>query len=79
MSYSCKGVDELVQVIGHMDAFGIPMENYKINLGIVRGLDYYTGTIYETTLIDYPEIGSICSGGRYDNLTGFFGDKKCQA
>ena len=71
-----QGVDELVQVIGHMDAFGIPMENYKINLGIVRGLDYYTGTTYETTLIDYPEIGSICSGGRYDNLTGFFGDKK---
>ena len=71
-----QGIDELEQVIGHMDAFGIPQENYKINLGIVRGLDYYTGTIYETTLIDYPEIGSICSGGRYDNLTGCFGDKK---
>lgn len=82
--HSCKinnelflqGVDELEQVVGHMDALGIPQENYRINLGIVRGLDYYTGTIYETTLIDYPEIGSICSGGRYDNLTGFFGDKK---
>lgn len=71
-----QGIDELEQVIGHMDALGIPRENYRINLGIVRGLDYYTGTIYETTLIDYPEIGSICSGGRYDNLTGFFGDKK---
>lgn len=71
-----QGVDELEQVVGHMDALGIPQENYRINLGIVRGLDYYTGTIYETTLIDYPEIGSVCSGGRYDNLTGFFGDKK---
>ena len=71
-----QGINELEQVIGHMDALGIPQDNYKVNLGIVRGLDYYTGTIYETTLIDYPEIGSICSGGRYDNLTGFFGDKK---
>ena len=71
-----QGVDELEQVIGHMNSLGIPQESYKINLGIVRGLDYYTGTIYETTLIDYPGIGSICSGGRYDNLTSFFGDKK---
>lgn len=82
--HSCKmnnelflsGVKELEKVIGYMDALGVPRDNYKINLGIVRGLDYYTGTIYETTLIDCPEIGSICSGGRYDNLTGFFGDKK---
>ncbi|KKR37901.1 MAG: Histidine-tRNA ligase [Parcubacteria group bacterium GW2011_GWF2_40_10] len=71
-----QGVDELEQVIGHMATLGIPQDSYKVNLGIVRGLDYYTGTIYETTLVDYPEIGSICSGGRYDNLTSFFGDKK---
>lgn len=71
-----QGVDELVQVFEHIDALGVPKDYFNINLGIVRGLDYYTGTIYETTLVDYPEVGSICSGGRYDNLTGFFGDKK---
>lgn len=71
-----QGVDELVQVVGYMDALGVPKNCFNVKLSIARGLDYYTGTIYETTLVDYPEIGSICSGGRYDNLTGFFGDKK---
>src|SRR5699024_1664211 len=52
--------------------FGIPEQNYKIDLTIARGLDYYTGTVYETMLNDYPKLGSICSGGRYDNLTGYY-------
>jgi len=51
-------------------ALGVPEKNYAINLSIARGLDYYTGTVYETTLDDHPGIGSICSGGRYDNLAG---------
>jgi len=71
-----QGVDELAQVLGYMDALGVPKDCFNVKLSIVRGLDYYTGTTYETTMVDYPEIGSICSGGRYDNLTGFFGDKK---
>lgn len=71
-----QGVDELIQVVGYMDALGVPKNCFNVKLSIARGLDYYTGTIYETTLVDYPEVGSICSGGRYDNLTGFFGDKK---
>lgn len=71
-----QGVDELAQVAGYMEVLGVPENCFNIKLNIVRGLDYYTGTIYETILTDYPEIGSICSGGRYDNLTGFFGEKK---
>src|SRR3546814_15682000 len=58
------------EVIELVRAFGVPEANYCINLSIARGLDYYTGTVYETTLNDYPQIGSICSGGRYDNLAG---------
>src|SRR3546814_5562793 len=64
------GVAELREVIELVRAFGVPEANYCINLSIARGLDYYTGTVYETTLNDYPQIGSICSGGRYDNLAG---------
>jgi len=64
------GVAELREVIELVRAFGVPESNYCINLSIARGLDYYTGTVYETTLNDYPQIGSICSGGRYDNLAG---------
>lgn len=71
-----QGVDELALVASYMDALGVPNDCFNVKLNIARGLDYYTGTIYETTLTDYPEIGSICSGGRYDNLTNFFGDKK---
>ena len=62
------GRDELREVLGLIRAFGVPETHYAINLSIARGLDYYTGTVYETTLNDHPQIGSICSGGRYDNL-----------
>lgn len=65
-----EGIAELREVIELVRAFGVPEANYGINLSIARGLDYYTGTVYETTLNDYPQIGSICSGGRYDNLAG---------
>ncbi len=62
------GVAELRQVLELVRAFGVPETHYAINLSIARGLDYYTGTVYETTLNEHPQIGSICSGGRYDNL-----------
>jgi len=65
-----QGIAELREVIELVRAFGVPEASYCINLSIARGLDYYTGTVYETTLNDYPQIGSICSGGRYDNLAG---------
>ena len=52
--------------------FEVPESACGVDLGVVRGLDYYTGTIYETTLLDHPELGSICSGGRYDDLAGYF-------
>lgn len=70
------GVDELEAVVANIHAFGVPEDNYKIDLCIARGLDYYTGTVYETTFNKHPEIGSICSGGRYDNLAEFYTDKK---
>jgi histidyl-tRNA synthetase len=63
-----EGVAELREVLGLIKAFGVPESHYAINLSIARGLDYYTGTVYETTLNEHPQIGSICSGGRYDNL-----------
>lgn len=66
------GVDELKSVICYMKAFGTPDDNFKIDLSIARGLDYYTGTVYETTFLPKPEIGSICSGGRYDELASHF-------
>ena len=59
-----------------MRAFGIPDSCFEIDLSIARGLDYYTGTVYETFLNEYREIGSVCSGGRYDNLAEFYTDKK---
>jgi histidyl-tRNA synthetase len=59
-----------------MAGFGVPETHFKIDLTIARGLDYYTGTVYETHLLDHPEIGSICSGGRYDNLAGYYTDRK---
>ena len=71
-----EGVNEMERVVGFIKCFGVPEENYKIDLSIARGLDYYTGTVYETVLNDYPEIGSVCSGGRYDNLAQNFTDKK---
>ncbi len=69
------GVQELRQVTDNLAAFGVPEENFAVDLTIARGLDYYTGTVYETTLLDHPEIGSVCSGGRYDNLAGYYTDK----
>ena len=66
------GLEELSKVIRHVGLLNVPEENYQIDLTIARGLDYYTGTIYETVLNDYPSIGSVCSGGRYDNLAGYY-------
>ena len=71
-----KGLEELLLVSKYISNFGIPNANFKIDLTIARGLDYYTGTVYETILNDYPQIGSVCSGGRYDDLAGFFTEKK---
>ena len=69
------GLEELQKVIKEVKAFGLEESYYVIDLTIARGLDYYTGTIYETKLNDYPSLGSICSGGRYDNLTDYYTDK----
>ena len=70
------GLDELGTVVKYLGDFGVPAENFAVDLTIARGLDYYTGTVYETTLLDHPEIGSVCSGGRYDNLAEFYTDRK---
>ncbi len=71
-----RGLDELYTVTAHLAAFGVPEENFAVDLTIARGLDYYTGTVYETELTDYPEIGSVCSGGRYDNLAEYYTEKQ---
>ena len=71
-----KGVDELSEVVKYVRYFGVPDDNFKVDLTIARGLDYYTGTVYETFLNDYREVGSVCSGGRYDNLTEYYSDRK---
>ncbi len=70
------GIDELETVCRCIVAFGVPETNFRIDLSIARGLDYYTGTVYETTFNKHPEIGSVCSGGRYDNLAGFYTDRQ---
>lgn len=70
------GISELDEVIGCLGILGMPQEFYSIDLSIARGLDYYTGTVYETTLTNHPEIGSICSGGRYDNLAEKYTNNK---
>ncbi len=70
------GLDELAAVCRHLAAFGVPEEHFQVDLTIARGLDYYTGTVYETRLLDYPEIGSPCSGGRYDNLAEYYTEKQ---
>ena len=70
------GLGELKAVTANLAAFGVPEQNFAVDLTIARGLDYYTGTVYETTLLDHPEIGSVCSGGRYDNLAGYYIDKQ---
>jgi len=70
-----KGVQELTEVIKYIRLFNVPEECFAIDLSIARGLDYYTGTVYETFLNDYKQIGSICSGGRYNDLAGYYTDK----
>lgn len=71
-----EGLDELSMVVKYLGAFGVPSENFVVDLTIARGLDYYTGTVYETTLLDHPEVGSVCSGGRYDNLAEYYTEKQ---
>lgn len=71
-----QGVAELTEVIGHMRSLGVPEGSYQVDLGITRGLDYYTGTVYETTLVGRENIGSVCSGGRYEDLASTFIDRK---
>ena len=71
-----QGLDELNTVVKYLGAFGVPEDHFAVDLTIARGLDYYTGTVYETFMTDHPEIGSICSGGRYDNLAEYYTDKQ---
>ncbi len=71
-----QGLEELKKVVKYIKTFGIPSSNFKVDLTIARGLDYYTGTVYETFLDDYRELGSVCSGGRYENLAEYYIDKK---
>ncbi len=71
-----QGLDELATVTKYLAAFGVPETHFAVDLTIARGLDYYTGTVYETVMLDHPEIGSICSGGRYDNLAEYYTDRQ---
>ena len=71
-----EGLDELTQIVKYIGIFGVPEKNFEVDLTIARGLDYYTGTVYETFLNKYRELGSICSGGRYENLAEYYTDKK---
>jgi histidyl-tRNA synthetase len=71
-----EGIEELATVIDYIKSFGVPEKNYILDLTIARGLDYYTGTVCETFLDDYPEIGSVCSGGRYENLAEYYTTQK---
>lgn len=71
-----EGIDELALVLRYLPLFGVPAERFTVDFTIARGLDYYTGTVYETSVNSHPEIGSVCSGGRYDNLAGYYTDKK---
>ncbi len=73
---AAQGLEELKQVADAIRQFGVPESAFGVDLGVVRGLDYYTGTIYETTLVNSPELGSICSGGRYDDLASHFTDTR---
>ncbi len=70
------GLEELKTVTRYLRDFGVPEENFSVDLTIARGLDYYTGTVYETEMTEHPEIGSVCSGGRYDDLAEYYTDKK---
>ena len=71
-----EGLEELETVISYIKDYDIPEANYHVDLKIARGLDYYTATVYETLLNDYPKLGSVCSGGRYENLASYYTDKK---
>ena len=71
-----QGLSESREIVNAIRQFGVPDSHFAMDLSVVRGLDYYTGTIYETTLVKYPELGSICSGGRYDDLASHFTDTK---
>ena len=71
-----EGLDELTTVAKYLAEFGVPETAFKLDLTIARGLDYYTGTVYETSMLDHPEIGSICSGGRFDNLAEYYTDRQ---
>ncbi len=71
-----EGLDELKTVARNLAAFGVPEDHFVVDLTIARGLDYYTGTVYETAMLDHPEIGSICSGGRFDNLAEYYTEKQ---
>ena len=71
-----EGVQELADVVKYIRSLGVPEEYFAIDLKIARGLDYYTGTVYETFLNDYRKLGSICSGGRYDNLAEYYTNQK---
>ena len=71
-----QGLSELKTVTQYLAAFGVPQSHFAVDLTIARGLDYYTGTVYETTMLDHPEVGSVCSGGRYDNLAEYYTDKQ---
>ncbi len=71
-----QGLEELKTVTRYLTDFGVAAECFAVDLTIARGLDYYTGTVYETVMLDHPEVGSVCSGGRYDNLAEYYTDKK---
>ena len=71
-----EGLEELATVTTMMAEMGVETDYFKIDLSIARGLDYYTGTVYETVLDDYPKIGSVCSGGRFDNLASYYTTEK---
>ena len=70
------GISQLRDVLGTVKAMGVSEANYALNFSIARGLDYYTGTVYETILTQHPEIGSVCSGGRYENLASHYSKSK---
>lgn len=69
-----QGVQEMKDILSILQTMSLPQNSYIIDLSIMRGLDYYTGVVYETQLHDYPQFGSVCSGGRYDNLVGYYAD-----
>jgi histidyl-tRNA synthetase len=71
-----QGIEELREVLSGLALLGVPTDVYRVDLAVARGLDYYTGTVYETTLVGHPEVGSICSGGRYDDLAAHFTDDR---